>query len=159
DLIPRLDISRLIVKDLNGEIKESEKQELKEWINESEENKALYLRVRERENRNQRLEVIRKLNKQAAWREVERKTRKSQHYISGLLYKGIAVAIPVILLFCLYYYRSGEVDLEVVKQEHREIHPGEIKAELILANGQRLALDAKKENPVESDLDGVKILK
>ena len=25
DLIPRLDISRLIVKDLNGEIKESEK--------------------------------------------------------------------------------------------------------------------------------------
>lgn len=65
DLIPRLDISRLIVKDLNGEIKESEKQELKEWINESEENKALYLRVRERENRNQRLEVIRKLNKQA----------------------------------------------------------------------------------------------
>ncbi|WP_270544993.1 FecR family protein [Butyricimonas paravirosa] len=159
DLIPRLDISRLIVKDLNGEIKESEKQELKEWINESEENKALYLRVRERENRNQRLEVIRKLNKQAAWREVERKTRKSQHFISGWLYKGIAVAIPVILLFCLYYYRSGEVDLEVVKQEHREIHPGEIKAELILANGQRLALDAKKENPVESDLDGVKILK
>ena len=146
DLIPRLDISRLIVKDLNGEIKESEKQELKEWINESEENKALYLRVRERENRNQRLEVIRKLNKQAAWREVERKTRKSQHFISGWLYKGIAVAIPVILLFCLYYYRSGEVDLEVVKQEHREIHPGEIKAELILANGQRLALDAKKEN-------------
>ena len=45
DLIPRLDISRLIVKDLNGEIKESEKQELKEWINESEENKALYLRA------------------------------------------------------------------------------------------------------------------
>ena len=70
DLIPRLDISRLIVRDLNGEIKESEKQELKEWINESEENKALYLRVRGRENRNQRLEVIRKLNKQAAWREV-----------------------------------------------------------------------------------------
>ena len=34
DLIPRLDISRLIVRDLNGEIKESEKQELKEWINE-----------------------------------------------------------------------------------------------------------------------------
>lgn len=30
---------------------------------------------------------------------------------------------------------------------------------MILANGQRLALDAKKENPVESDLDGVKILK
>ena len=53
DLIPRLDISRLIVRDLNGEIKESEKQELKEWINESEENKALYLRVRGRENRNQ----------------------------------------------------------------------------------------------------------
>ncbi|MEI3421818.1 MAG: hypothetical protein V8R91_12660 [Butyricimonas faecihominis] len=107
DLIPRLDISRLIVKDLNGEIKESEKQELKEWINESEENKALYLRVRERENRNQRLEVIRKLNKQAAWREVERKTRKSQHFISGWLYKGIAVAIPMILLFCFYYYKLG----------------------------------------------------
>ena len=159
DLIPRLDISRLIVKDLNGEIKESEKQELKEWINESEENKALYLRVRGRENRNQRLEVIRKLNKQAAWREVERKTRKSQHFISGWLYKGIAVAIPMVLLFCFYYYKSGGEDLEIVKQEKREIHPGEVKAELILANGQRLALDAEKENSVELDLDGVKILK
>lgn len=66
-------------------LKNRKSKELKEWINESEENKALYLRVRERENRNQRLEVIRKLNKQAAWREVERKTRKSQHFISVLL--------------------------------------------------------------------------
>ena len=49
--------------------------------------------------------------------------------------------------------------MEIVKQEKREIHPGEVKAELILANGQRLALDAEKENSVELDLDGVKILK
>lgn len=159
DLIPKIDISRLIVKELNGEIEELEKQELEKWLNEGEENKSLYLRVQRRENREHRLEVIQKLNKQVAWRKVERKTKKKQYFILGWIYKGIAVAIPMILLFCLYYYRPGEEKLKVVKQEDREIHPGEMKAELILANGQCLVLDAEKENPVESDLEGVKILR
>ena len=159
DLIPKLDISYLIVKALNGELEGTEKQKLKEWLDESEENKVSYLRVQNRKNQAQRLEVIRKLNKREAWKRIYHGTREHKYFIFKWIYRGIAVTIPMILLFNLYYNKLDRIDRELVKQEHREIHPGEVKAELILANGQRLALDAEKENSVELDLDGVKILK
>ena len=159
DLIPKLDISYLIVKALNGELEGTEKQKLKEWLDESEENKVSYLRVQNRKNQAQRLEVIRKLNKREAWKRIDHGTREHKYFIFKWIYRGIAVTIPMILLFNLYYNKLDRIDRELVKQEHREIHPGEVKAELILANGQRLALDAEKENSVELDLDGVKILK
>ena len=159
DLIPKLDISYLIVKALNGELEGTEKQKLKEWLDESEENKVSYLRVQNRKNQAQRLEVIRKLNKREAWKRIDHRTREHKYFIFKWIYRGIAVTIPMILLFNLYYNKLDRIDRELVKQEHREIHPGEVKAELILANGQRLALDAEKENSVELDLDGVKILK
>ena len=65
----------------------------------------------------------------------------------------------MLLLFILYYNKLDRVDRTLVKQEQWEIHPGEMKAELILANGQCLLLDAQKENFIESELEGIKILK
>lgn len=159
DLIPKLDISYLIVKVLNGELEGTEEQKLKEWLDESEENKVLYLRVQMRKNRDQRLEVIRKLNKREAWKRIDHGTREHKYFIFKWIYRGIAVAIPMILLFSLYYNKLDRIDRELVKQEQREIHPGEMKAELILANGQCLVLDARKENSIESELEGVRILK
>lgn len=159
DLIPKLDISYLIVKALNGELEGTEEQKLKEWLDESEENKVLYLRVQMRKNRDQRLEVIRKLNKREAWKRIDHGTREHKYFIFKWIYRGIAVAIPMILLFSLYYNKLDRIDRELVKQEQREIHPGEMKAELILANGQCLVLDARKENSIESELEGVRILK
>ncbi|WP_279092592.1 FecR family protein [Butyricimonas virosa] len=159
DLIPKLDISYLIVKALNGELEGTEEQKLKEWLDESEENKVLYLRVQMRKNRDQRLEVIRKLNKREAWKRIDHGTREHKYFIFKWIYRGVAVAIPMILLFSLYYNKLDRIDRELVKQEQREIHPGEMKAELILANGQCLVLDARKENSIESELEGVRILK
>ena len=157
DLIPKLDISYLIVKALNGELEGTEEQKLKEWLDESEENKVLYLRVQMRKNRDQRLEVIRKLNKREAWKRIDHGTREHKYFIFKWIYRGVAVAIPMILLFSLYYNKLDRIDRELVKQEQREIHPGEMKAELILANGQCLVLDARKENSIESELEGVRV--
>ena len=159
DLIPKLDISYLIVKALNGELEGTEEQKLKEWLDESEENKVLYLRVQMRKNRDQRLEVIRKLNKREAWKRIDHGTREHKYFIFKWIYRGVAVAIPMILLFSLYYNKLDRIDRELVKQEQREIHPGEMKAELILANCQCLVIDARKENSIESELEGVRILK
>ena len=149
----------MIVKALNGELEGTEEQKLKEWLDESEENKVLYLRVQMRKNRDQRLEVIRKLNKREAWKRIDHGTREHKYFIFKWIYRGVAVAIPMILLFSLYYNKLDRIDRELVKQEQREIHPGEMKAELILANGQCLVLDARKENSIESELEGVRILK
>ena len=76
-----IEVSRLIVKYLQGCISPEEKVMLDKWLEESSENREIYHRVQGRVNREERQRIIRKLNKRAAWERVDRNTKKYRHPI------------------------------------------------------------------------------
>ena len=76
-----IEVSRLIVKYLQGCISPEEKVMLDKWLEESSENREIYHRVQGRVNRDERQRIIRQLNKRAAWERVDRNTKEYKHPI------------------------------------------------------------------------------
>lgn len=76
-----IEVSQLIVKDLQGCISPEEKVMLDKWLEESPENREVYHRVQGRVNRDERQRIIRQLNKRVAWERVDRNTKEYKHSI------------------------------------------------------------------------------
>ena len=153
-------ISCLIVKSLYREITSEEDEMLNAWLEENSENREMYKRVRERRSFDERQEIVREINKQLAWKRIDRETREVRYYVLSRWVKFVAaVVLPLFIAavsFYLIWERGGEASMvEVIK-----IKPGVKKAELVLADGQRVMLDAgtmdslvkvKGENIVKSE--------
>ena len=86
-----IEISRLIVKDLQGCISSEEKTMLNEWLEESSENREIYHRVQGRVNREERQRIIRKLNKRVAWERVNKNTKKYRNPVLRRCMKYAAI--------------------------------------------------------------------
>ena len=153
-----IEISRLVVKDLQGCISQEEKNMLNKWLEEGLENREIYRRVQERENRDERQDVIQKLNKRAAWERVDRNTKK---YKNSVLRRGMKYAAAIVLpLFVVgvgfYLTRDKEEIHPVAKVE--KISPGATKAELVLADGHKVVLGMETIDSLASE-GGVNIVK
>ncbi len=158
DLTYYLHIPYLIVKELHGELSGEERLTLEQWLDEREENKILFEKIRNQRDSKQRIQLVKKLHKNSAWQRVDSVTGGKRSWITYCIrYAAVVVFVISSIFFIIYLFpeKSSQIPL------HSEvgINPGSIKAELILADGQHLPLDGKEGNSILSDEDGVTIMK
>ena len=153
-----IEVSRLIVKDLQGCISPEEKVMLDKWLEESSENREIYHRVRGRVNREERQRIIRKLNKRAAWERVDRNTKKYRHPILRRCMKYAAtIVLPLFMVGVGFYLIRDKEEIHPVA-EMVKISPGVTKAELVLADGHKVVLGTETIDSLVSE-EGVNIVK
>ena len=63
DLTNYLHIPYLIVKDLHGELSDKERLTLEQWLDEREDNKLLFEKIRNQRDSQQRIQLVKKLHK------------------------------------------------------------------------------------------------
>ena len=153
-----IEVSRLIVKDLQGCISPEEKVMLDKWLEESSENREIYHRVQGRVNREERQRIIRKLNKRAAWERVDRNTKKYRHPILRRCMKYAAtIVLPLFMVGVGFYLIRDKEEIHPVA-EMVKISPGVTKAELVLADGHKVVLGTETIDSLVSE-EGVNIVK
>ena len=153
-----IEVSRLIVKDLQGCISLEEKIVLNKWLEESSENREIYHRVQGRVNREERQRIIRKLNKRAAWERVDRNTKKYRHPILRRCMKYAAtIVLPLFMVGVGFYLIRDKEEIHPVA-EMVKISPGVTKAELVLADGHKVVLGTETIDSLVSE-EGVNIVK
>ena len=153
-----IEVSRLIVKDLQGCISPEEKVMLDKWLEESSENREIYHRVQGRVNREERQRIIRKLNKRAAWERVDRNTIKYRHPILRRCMKYAAtIVLPLFMVGVGFYLIRDKEEIHPVA-EMVKISPGVTKAELVLADGHKVVLGTETIDSLVSE-EGVNIVK
>ena len=153
-----IEVSRLIVKYLQGCISPEEKVMLDKWLEESSENREIYHRVQGRVNREERQRIIRKLNKRAAWERVDRNTKKYRHPILRRCMKYAAtIVLPLFMVGVGFYLIRDKEEIHPVA-EMVKISPGVTKAELVLADGHKVVLGTETIDSLVSE-EGVNIVK
>lgn len=160
DLKNYMDIPGLIVKEIHGEISPVEKERLEGWMNESPENRELHDRLRRGEVYSGREDVVRKLHKQVAWKRVDRMTGGRRISPMARVMKYVAaVVIPLVSVVLAFYFFGKEQPQQVATTKPIvEIKPGEMKAELILAGGNKMFLTANLSDSLTNE-EGVNIVK
>ena len=153
-----IEVSRLIVKYLQGCISPEEKVMLDKWLEESSENREIYHRVQGRVNREERQRIIRKLNKRAAWERVDRNTKKYRHPILRRCMKYAAtIVLPLFMVGVGFYLIRDKEEIHPVAAMVK-ISPGVTKAELVLADGHKVVLGTETIDSLVSE-EGVNIVK
>ena len=154
------DIPRLIASDLQGEITPDEKVRLEGWIRENEKNRGVYERLRAGRERSRRREVVRELNKRAAWERVDKATGGRRLFSMVKVMKYAAgIMLPLLCVGVAFHFLGKKEKTIVAKVENVvEIKPGEMKAELELAGGERLLLGGNLQDSLTNE-NGVDILK
>ena len=154
------DIPRLIASDLQGEITPEEKVRLEGWIRENEKNREVYERLRAGRERSRRREVVRELNKRAAWERVNKATGGGRLFPMVKVMKYAAgIVLPLLCVGVAFHFLGKKEKTIVAKVENVvEIKPGEMKAELELAGGERLLLGGNLQDSLTNE-NGVDILK
>lgn len=160
DLKNYMDIPELIVKEIHGEISPVEKERLEGWMNENPENRELHDRLRRGEVLSGREDMVRKLHKQVAWKRIDRMTGGRRiSTIARVMRYAAAVIIPLVSVVLAFYFFGKEQPQQVATTKPIvEIKPGEMKAELILAGGNRMFLTANLSDSLTNE-EGVNIVK
>lgn len=153
-----IEVSQLIVKDLQGCISPEEKVMLDKWLEESPENREVYHRVQGRVNRDERQRIIRQLNKRVAWERVDRNTKEYKHSILRRCMRYAAtIVLPLFVVGIGFYLTIDKEEIHPVA-EVVTIAPGVTKAELVLADGHKVILGTETVDSLASER-GVNIVK
>ena len=153
----RLDIARLIAEELTGTIDEKDRVVLACWLDEDERHRGEYADI---------LESLKTGNE--AWKDQERgrqlmesrwgavkshTVQKTDHWITWSKYAAVIVLFVSIGIFWLVNEEKQEVEnVAVVKIEH-----GSMKAQLVLANGEKVDLRPETSLQLE-EVGGTRIL-
>ncbi len=133
-------IGRLIFKYLRDEIDDQELDELKAWIEESEDNRRLFLQFTNKDT------LLKKLSAVLQEYPVEKTETPILHFYQRPFFKTVAAAAVIIALgtTAWFHWRTKPSKPEIVKTDNEfkaDINPGTNKALLTLANGSTVALD------------------
>ena len=146
---PYFEQGSLIFKHLNGRLTEQEKEELDRWIQENDQNKALFARLTDEHNLVSQLNDFSFSNKDEAWERIVLETgfRKNSHtsavYRSWLKYAAAAILLIIsgVTLFKILNTRDNMENQIAVTSQKPDLLPGKNKAVLTLADGSEILLD------------------
>ena len=103
DLTNYLHIPYLIVKDLHGELSDKERLTLEQWLDEREDNKLLFEKIRNQRDSQQRIQLVKKLHKNSAWKRVDRATGGKRSWITYCIrYAAVVVFVISSIFFVMY---------------------------------------------------------
>lgn len=152
-------ISQLIAKEVNFGLDENEKQELYSWLNEREENKQVYDRIRNQARFLKWDDDFHQVNVEEGWRRFDETVNPNRLVLAfqTMLRYAAVMLVPLFLAgvgYYLYHDLTGLFEQQVVVK-YEEQQP---KAQLILAGGERVDLESSKRADVE-EKDGTLIEK
>lgn len=146
-------IYKLIARQISFGLEAEEKEELREWIEEAEENRKLYAKITDpdyliRQEKKRNTVVVRD-----NWVQLERKLGRSKNrYFLRSYWKYVAVVVLLLGTGIAGWLVQHKPEETVVQAEL--IHPGAPKAHLILANGKMVELEKESSGLQLLDCDG-----
>jgi transmembrane sensor len=156
-------VAELIGKLLNGDISPQEDLWLKDWINESAENRAQFNKLTDAGFLGEKLNFWNKIDNDKAWNELlgklpetELEPAKRFNYLSLLKYAAIVILALGISILLYRENRSGSKIGHNESIVQNPIPPGSNKAILILGNGQKVALKNHMQVSISED-DGTAV--
>jgi len=150
-------IAGLIVKELSDGLSPKETEALNKWLEESQDNKALYLRVRNSENYRSRNMSYEGVDIPAGWNKVSFRLLKNRKTFMIMKYAAILILSMALASGVFYYFLDRPV-IPVETSRLADIKPGKTKATLTLTNGQSVILGSGKEMNITEE-DGTLIRK
>ncbi|SFB90333.1 FecR family protein [Spirosoma endophyticum] len=150
----------LIAKYLKGELSHPEREELADWIAQSEHNRALFEKLTEKDTLGQELDRFGPGDKEAAWERIAAETGHTQTarttYIGTRLGQLVAAALVIVISGLLVYqvvYK--DTPTQPVAQQLNDILPGGNKAVLTLADASQINLDDATNGEIARQSDMV----
>ncbi len=139
-------ISNLIAAQWRGELTPEEEMELELWLEASADNRLFFEKLSNETQFRAELQQFRAADKQRVWQKTDAKIKSGQAQNRPVkkLYTSrfriaVAAAIFIIAGIGLYFYKSGTAPK--VNTYVNDVAPGNNKAILTLANGQRISLN------------------
>lgn len=145
-------ISELIAREINGQLNQQEKLSLEKWINSSERNQKLYLKITDSDNLATRNSLYESVDIDRAWNSVlnDLVSQRRNRIMSQLIRYAAAILIPLLLGITSYLYLNDKLLKNSITAT--EIVPGSSTAILVMADGKNVNLvKSAKQNLVEND--------
>ena len=137
-------VAGLIGKLLNGDISSDERLWLKNWMDESEANQALFNKLTDPEHLEKQLKYWNKIDNHSAWEKLQGKletTEKTHRFKYSSLLKYAAAVVLLLTVSILIYQGNDKSPKKLVNKIAQEsINPGTNHAILILNDGQKVTL-------------------
>ncbi|GAA4292363.1 FecR family protein [Aestuariibaculum suncheonense] len=143
-------VAELIGKSLMGTIESDEQAELDRWLQNDEASK-LYQDIIDNKKLNDKYEFYQSLSTDKKYNQLQGKINKSikvKRFRQLMKYAAILVLFLSVAFY--WQYRSNEQEQLITQETLNEIKPGYSKATLILADGTEVALDAHKNQNIQS---------
>ncbi len=155
-------IAELIAGEIRDTLNSDDRDTLRNWINQCEENRQLYYRLKSSSHFHNWRKAIEKIDARASWGELVpliAEDRKKSFKLQILKYASV-ILLPFVIAGVVYYSLMERhiEQIQVAEQPGKEIQPGTSKAVLILNNGKTVTLDAKNELQLK-ETDGTTIEK
>jgi len=153
-------ISQLIAKEVNFGLDEKENQELYFWINESEENKQVYDRIRNREEFLDWDENFHQVDVEEGWKRFDEAINPKRIVLvfQSILRYAAVILVPLFLSGVGYYLYNDLMNQPLQQKQLAKLELAKSKAQLILANGQKVILDNNRTSALK-EKDGTRIEK
>lgn len=121
--------------------------ELDDWLEESEDNMQLFLKITDEQNVDAAMKLMGQVNTEKALANAKEKisfNKRSSRLRSIRLWQGIAAACIIIIFTVLYFMKAGDQDRKpnLTDVAKNDLIPGTNKATLTLEDGKVINLDA-----------------
>lgn len=136
------EIADIIVAFIKGEATPQQISLLDDWMNESEDNRRLFVSLLDEEAFEQRLNNQRVLELEDAFGKVRARVRKSKHGYWRYVAVAASVAI-VIAISSIWGYWIGMPEKQSITAQQQSIPVGKSRAYLTLSTGERVALECQ----------------
>ncbi|MGC1631375.1 MAG: FecR family protein [Gelidibacter sp.] len=141
-------ISRLIIKSVLETLSSEEAIDLEEWLNRPG-NRSFYSRILKEENFQDKVDLFKKLNTEAAYSRLINRIEKQRKVTSqkpsiglGSIYKYAAVALLFISVgYFSYFHVLSNAPAEITVSKVVDLKPGYNKATLVLEDGTEIDLE------------------
>ncbi len=141
----------LIDKYIDHKIEESERNELKLWINENKRHKDFFITILSLYKKHRQLYFLKEFNYESAWDALYRKLKTRHRKRSLIIYSSVA-SVLLLIGISLYMFTGKQVsDTEIY------LHQGKAQAILALSNGTKIDLQGKNPLSEYSEKDGTTI--
>ncbi len=144
---------------LDGELSGVEMAELQSWLQNSEKNREIFRRIRDRRLLLKKLHFYQQQELETDWKVICRRTSVKRHRSLYLqLARYAAVFIGLLAAVLIFLERSGkDVTVPLAQMSADSIHPGYKQAYIELVSGERILL-GDSLNRMVKDVDGAKMI-
>lgn len=136
-----LKIAQLIGRELTGFAEKEDLELLESWLNESDENREIYLEIKRRSWYNDHMNAAKKYSPEKGWGKVKTRMTGSSKIRPLLLWVSKYAAVAVLILAVYFFIkdrRTEQAQHDLFVQT--PIEPGGLGARLIMDNGQTITL-------------------